>query len=75
MGLHDDPYLAFCFDEACEYILSMQTTKEVIKKKKTYLQEVWIKEPKWIDIEVKSKPLNNSELIKQMKKELEKFKC
>ena len=73
MGIENDHYLAFCFDEACEFILSMRITKEMKKNGKTYLVEVWEKEPKWIDLKEKPKPANNSELIKQMKKDSERF--
>lgn len=74
MGIEDDPYLAFCFDEACEFILSMKTTKKVVKNESVYLQEVWIKEPKWIDQEKDTvKPSNNADLIKEMQKQLDKF--
>ncbi len=68
--------MAFCFDEACEYILSMKTTKEVTKNGKVYLEEAWVKEPNWIDEDKKDKKKtsSNGDLIAEMKKNLEKFK-
>ena len=45
----NDSYLAFIFDEACEYILSMKTKKEIKRDGKVYLEERWLKEPNWID--------------------------
>ena len=60
----EDKYTAFCFDEACEYILSMRTINEKG-------QEVWIKEPRWIDGEYKG--TSNSSLIAEMKENLKKY--
>lgn len=66
--------MAFCFDEACEYILSMRSFKEIKKDGSVYKQEYWIKEPKWNDIkENKIHRNNNSELIEEMKNKLEKY--
>ncbi|GAA0825256.1 hypothetical protein [Clostridium tertium] len=72
----NDSYLAFIFDEACEYILSMKTFKEIKEGDKMYKQECWIKDPKWIDIEEikKTKSSNNSSLISEMEKSLEKYR-
>ncbi len=72
LGITNDPYLAFCFDEACEFILSMRTTEIVEENGKRYVAEKWIKEPNWIDKKIQ-KPKNNMELFNQMKKNLEKF--
>lgn len=52
----------------------MKTLKEVNKNGKMYNEEAWIREPKWIDEDNKPKTSSNSELIAEMKKELEKFK-
>ena len=41
----NDSYLAFIFDEACEYILSMKTKREVKKADKVHLEDSWLKEP------------------------------
>jgi hypothetical protein len=71
----NDSYLAFIFDEACEYILSMRTKKEIKRDGKVYLEDKWIKEPEWIDSELKYKAkTNNNELINEMKKNLKNFK-
>lgn len=72
MGI-DDSYLSFCFDEACEFILKMQTTKIVVKDGKQYEEETWIKQPNWSDKPIE-KPKNNMELIKQMKNNLDNMK-
>lgn len=61
------------FDEACEYILSMKTTKEVKENGKVYLKESWIKEPQWNDQIEKYKVNNNSSLISSMKENLKKY--
>ena len=68
--------MAFYFDKACEYILSMKTFKEVKRNNNVYREECWIKEPQWIDVEEikKTKSLNNSSLISEMKKSLEKYR-
>lgn len=66
--------MAFCFDEACEYILSMKTIKEVNKNGKMYHEEAWIREPRWLDEDNKPKASSNGDLIAEMKKNLEKFK-
>lgn len=72
----NDSYLAFIFDEACEYILSMKTKREVKKTDKVYLEDSWLKEPNWIDKQdiVKIKPSNNSDLISEMKNNLKNYK-
>lgn len=62
------------FDEACEYILSMKGKREVQKNGKTYLEEYWIQEPNWSDAPKVKNNTNNSDLIAEMQKELEKFK-
>jgi hypothetical protein len=69
----NDSYLAFIFDEACEYILSMKTKREVKEAGKVYLEDSWLKEPNWIDEVPKNKNINNSDLISEMKKNLERF--
>ena len=69
----NDSYLAFIFDEACEYILSMKTKREVKKADKVYLEDSWLKEPNWTDEIYKNKNTNNSDLISEMKKNLERF--
>lgn len=66
-------HLAFCFDEAVEYILSYRYKKEVKKEGKVYLVDDWIEKPRWNDEEVE-KPKNNADLIKEMQEELKKFK-
>lgn len=53
----DDTYIAFCFDEAVEYIIE-QFDKEKGK---------WKTKPKWTDEE---KPKDNSKLIEYMKSTL-----
>ncbi len=72
----NDSYLAFIFDEACEYILSMKTKREVKGADKVYLEDSWLKEPNWIDKQdiVKIKPSNNSDLISEMKDNLKNYK-
>ena len=72
----NDSYLAFIFDEACEYILSMKTKREVKKADKVHLEDSWLKEANWSDKdEVKvEKANNNSSLINEMKANLEKYK-
>ena len=72
----NDSYLAFIFDEACEYILSMKTKREVKKADKVHLEDSCLKEPNWSDKdEVKvEKANNNSSLINEMKANLEKYK-
>lgn len=72
----NDSYLAFIFDEACEYILSMKTKREVKEADKVYLEDSWLKEPNWIDKQdiVKIKPSNNSDLISEMKDNLKNYK-
>lgn len=72
----NDSYLAFIFDEACEYILSMKTKREVKEVDKVYLEDSWLKEPNWIDKQdiVKIKPSNNSDLISEMKDNLKNYK-
>lgn len=69
----NDSYLAFIFDEACEYILSMKTKREVKEADKVYLEDSWLKEPNWTDEINKVKNINNSNLINEMKKNLERF--
>lgn len=69
----NDSYLAFIFDEACEYILSMKTKREVKEVDKVYLEDSWLKEPNWTDEINKDKNINNSDLINEMKKNLERF--
>jgi len=69
----NDSYLAFIFDEACEYILSMKTKREVKEADKVYLEDSWLKEPNWTDEINKDKNINNSDLINEMKKNLERF--
>lgn len=69
----NDSYLAFIFDEACEYILSMKTKREVKGADKVYLEDSWLKEPNWTDEIYKDKNTNNSDLISEMKKNLERF--
>ncbi len=69
----NDSYLAFIFDEACEYILSMKTKREVKEADKVYLEDSWLKEPNWKDEIYKDKNTNNSDLISEMKKNLERF--
>ncbi|MEG1004631.1 MAG: hypothetical protein RSF37_14645 [Clostridium sp.] len=68
MGI-DNTYLAFCFDEACDYIESFRSV-EYDKNGKG--KEIWSIKPKWIDEEVK-KNNNNSDLISEMQAELKKF--
>lgn len=70
MGI-DNTYLAFCFDEACDYIESFRSIE--YDKKTGKSKEVWIVKPKWIDEEVKKKNSNNSNLISEMQAELKKF--
>lgn len=73
MGL-DSHYLAFCFDEACDFILDMRVKK--VKKEKGQLYEVeeWKRTPHWSDIKEEPKPRNNSSLFAEMKANLEKWK-
>ena len=59
----NDSYLAFIFDEACEYILSMKTKREVKKADKVHLEDSWLKEPNWIDEVPKNKNIDNIKLI------------
>lgn len=73
----NDSYLAFIFDEACEYILSNRGTREIEKNNKRYIEEYWIKEPNWSDkeeLKSNNKPKNNSSLINEMKENLKKYK-
>jgi len=63
LGL-DDPYLAFCFDEAIAHIESFMYYDDKGKLK-------WRKTPHWIDDE-SIKPKNNSELFKMMNEKLKK---
>lgn len=70
MGI-DNTYLAFCFDEACDYIESFRKIEYNEKTGKG--KEIWIIKPKWIDEEVKKKSSNNSDLISEMQAELKKF--
>lgn len=70
----NNTHLAFCFDEACEYILSMKTHKEVKKDGNLYKQECWVKEPNWNDKKTYKKNNNNNELIIEMQKNLQNFK-
>lgn len=70
----NDSYLAFIFDEACEYILSMKTKREVKEDGKVYLEDSWLKEPNWNDSEELKFKNNNSSLINEMKTNLEKYK-
>jgi hypothetical protein len=67
MGI-EDPYLAFCFDEAVELILSQQFVDEKGNIK-------WRNKPKWKEtINKNCTQNNNSELIAEMQKELKKQK-
>ncbi|WP_212904515.1 hypothetical protein [Clostridium polyendosporum] len=63
MGI-DDPYLAFCFDEAIAHIQSFMyyNDKGVLK---------WRKTPHWIN---EKKQQNNSQLFNSMKENLKRFK-
>ena len=70
----NDSYLAFIFDEACEYILSMKTKRKVKEDGKVYLEDSWLKEPNWNDSEELKFKNNNSSLINEMKTNLEKYK-
>ncbi|WP_298042521.1 hypothetical protein [uncultured Clostridium sp.] len=75
LGIEDN-VLSFFFDEAADYILSMKDKREVKKNGRVYLEEYWIKEPKWSDkneLNIK-RANNNSELIAEMKANLEKYK-
>ena len=73
MGIINDPYLAFCFDEACDFIDNQRYYEE---QKDGTLVEKWNKKPNWIDEKGNNskRPINNSALIEQMKKQSEKFK-
>lgn len=70
IGIKDDTYLAFCFDEACEYIMSHKKVRYDSKGKG---EEYWDTKPKWLD-EVKEKKRNNLDLINEMESSLEKYK-
>lgn len=65
MGIHEH-YLAFCFDEAIEYIISMT---DYDKDGKMF----WKIKPMWNDVE-EEKPVNNSLLISEMLENLKKYK-
>ncbi len=64
---------AFKFDEACMYILSNKSTREVTRNGKQYIEEYWINKPKWNDV-IEEKRTNNSELIAAMQENLKKYK-
>ena len=68
--------MAFLFDEAVDYIVSMRDKREVKREGKVYLEEHWLKEPNWTDKEELKveKANNNSSLIDEMKANLEKYK-
>lgn len=69
----NNTHLAFCFDEACEYILSMKTHKEVKKDGNLYKQECWVKEPNWNDKQKEIRVNSNITLINEMKENLKKY--
>lgn len=54
----------------------MRDKREVKKNGRVYLEEYWIKEPNWSDKNELNfeKRNNNSELIAEMKANLEKYK-
>lgn len=54
----------------------MRSKREVKKNGTVYLEEYWIKEPNWSDKNELNfkKANNNSELIAEMKANLEKYK-
>lgn len=55
----------------------MRSKREVKKNGTVYLEEYWIKEPNWSDkneLSFKRRKNNNSELIAEMKANLEKYK-
>ena len=72
MGINDS-YLAFCFDEACEFIEDMRTKEVIQKNGKYYEVEKWKRTPHWTDVK-EEKPLNNSSLLAEMKANLDKWK-
>lgn len=68
LGIEDN-YLAFCFDEACDFILSMrETIKTVGKDGLIHESSKWRKTPHFTD---EVKPLNNSDLINEMQSVLD----
>ena len=71
MGI-ENTHLAFCFDEAVEYILSHRYYKEVKKDNKVYQETMWRKKPNWIDEETEEKEENS--FISNLEINLEKQK-
>ena len=71
MGI-ENTHLAFCFDEAVEYILSHRYYKEVKKDNKVYQETMWRKKPRWIDEETEEKEENS--FISNLEINLEKQK-
>lgn len=65
LGLSFDDYLSFCFDEACEYIMSFKKQK----RDGDYIKEYWDPKPKWNDEKSKS---SNKELFSEMQDYLKK---
>lgn len=51
----ENTHLAFCFDEAVEYILSYRSYRKVTKNGKSYNEMYWTKIPKWNDEEEETK--------------------
>lgn len=72
LGLSFDDYLSFCFDEACEYIMSFQKEKSETKEGKTYIKTYFEPKPKWSNENI-VKPTSNKELFNEMQSYLEEI--
>lgn len=72
LGLSFDDYLSFCFDEACEYIMSFQKERKVEKDKETYIQTYFEPKPKWKNVK-EVKKTSNMDLINEMQSYLEEI--
>lgn len=68
--------MAFCFDEAVEYILNNRYYKEVKKDNKVYQEVRWRKKPNWIDEETEEENsfISNLENNLEIQKKLRKMK-
>lgn len=66
----ENTHLAFCFDEAVEFILSHRYYREVKENNTKYKKMCWTKLPKWNDEEV----TENNDFFASMEKNLEKQK-
>ena len=66
----ENTHLAFCFDEAVEFILAHRYYKEVKEDNKVYKKLCWTKIPNWIDEEVEE----NNDFFTIMRKNLERQK-